>query len=195
MSKFIVFEGLDKSGKDTQAEKFVDFLNSRGIKTFFTYEPTNSNIFGKLIHYILKHRIRIPQVLFQKMYYWDRLIHVREIKKHLKKDEWVISSRYFFSTIAFGYALGIDVNKILKWHEKILRPDKVLFIDISAEEAIERLKKEGKKAEFFEKLERLKKARNGYMKCFELFPDIFRNIGGDRSREEVFEDVKKTMGF
>lgn len=116
---FIVFEGIDKSGKDTQAELLANYLkNELGCSAAFTFEPTNSNIFGKLIHLILKKHIKISPFLFQKMYFWDRCWHVRQIKKWLEQGYFVVCCRYFFSTIAYGSSAGVDPQKIINWHKK-----------------------------------------------------------------------------
>jgi len=192
-ARFIVIEGIDKSGKDTQARFLCDFLNSQNKKAIITFEPTDNNFWGRLIHFILKNRIKLPSLWFQKMYYWDRLCHQKEIKYYLKQGYYVICVRYFFSTIAYGYYGGLDINKIVRWHKKVIWPRFVIFLDISAQQAVRRLELEGGKGEFFEKERKLEKIRQGYFECIKLFPNLFKTIDGERSKEEIFKEVLETF--
>jgi dTMP kinase len=128
---FIVLEGIDKSGKGTQALKILDYLKKeKGLDVWLTHEPTYQGLVGRLINFILKKKIKLPPLFFQKLYVLDRKIHLFEIKKQLKKGKVIVCDRYFYTTIAFGHAGGFNVSKIIKWHQKMLRPD-LLFLSIS----------------------------------------------------------------
>lgn len=191
---FIVFEGIDKSGKDTQADLlFKYFKCNLAQKVVFTFEPTKSNIFGKLIHLMLKKHIKIKPIIFQKMYYYDRYWHVRQIKKWLKQGYHVICCRYFFSTIAYGYGAGVDPEKIIKWHEKIPLPNVVFFLSLKPTEAIERLKKQGVNGELFEKENFLKKVAEGYIFCQEKYSNLWQTIPASADMVNIFTNIRSVL--
>ncbi len=190
--QFIVFEGIDKSGKDTQAALLVKYIRYTlgHKKVIFTFEPTKNNVFGLLIHFMLAKHIKILPLLFQRMYYWDRFWHVRQIKKWLKSGYTVVCCRYFFSTVAYGYSGGVDPQKIINWHRKMTLPDVVFYLEIGPKEAIERLKKQGVRGELFEKENFLIKVVEGYNFCREKFPDIWLTIPAQNDPISVFETIR-----
>ncbi|HPI67131.1 MAG TPA: dTMP kinase [bacterium] len=191
---FVVFEGIDKSGKDTQADLLVKYIkNNLGKKVFFTFEPTRSNVFGRLIHLMLAKHIKISPLFFQRMYYWDRCCHVRQIKRRLNLGYTVICCRYFFSTIAYGYSAGINPQKIVNWHKKMPLPDLVFYLEIEAAEAMRRLKKQGAQGELFEKKSFLNKVIAGYNFCRQKFPDIWQTIPAQGNQISVFEHIRTTF--
>ena len=193
--KFIAFEGIDKCGKGTQIKLLKNFLSQLGVKSWFTFEPTKDWPFGQIIHFILKHHVGLPAIWLQYLYYLDRQRHVKAIASHLQQGEMVVCDRYLYSTLAYGYSGGVEMDKILAWHKGILKPDLVIYVDVSAQEAIRRLKAEKGKAELFEKEWRLRKVKEGYEKCFALFPRLFRRIDGKQSKERVFEEVKNVLAL
>jgi len=94
--KFIVFEGIDKSGKDTQIDLLYAHLKQKNLKIYSTFEPTYDNLYGKSIRFCLKHRLKLPQTFFQWLYWRDRKIHLPEIEHLLRYGFTVICNRYFF---------------------------------------------------------------------------------------------------
>lgn len=89
--KFIVIEGVDQSGKDTQALCLLMYLEQKNLSVWQTFEPTRDNWWGILIHFLLKQKIKIPQMLFQKMYFFDRRLHVKKIWEKLQAGYNVIA--------------------------------------------------------------------------------------------------------
>lgn len=109
---FIVFEGIDGSGKSSQAKELYNYLCTKegkkllgGRGVYLTGEPTKNTI--PQIQLALSGTIQISPITLQLLMSADRAEHViKEIEPRLKQGITVISDRYFFSTLAYG-ALSI----------------------------------------------------------------------------------------
>ncbi|HIP25637.1 MAG TPA: dTMP kinase, partial [Archaeoglobus profundus] len=80
----------------------------------------------------------------------------------LKSGKIVILDRYYYSTIAYQSARGIDLKLIKKLNERFPKPDLVIILDISPETALKRIKVRGE-PDKFEKIEFLKKVRENFL--------------------------------
>ncbi len=189
--KFIVFEGLDSSGKQTQAKLLLEYLEAKGEDAVYTSEPTSDNPFGKLISKWLAKKFELnSDEAITLMYIADRYEHLaKTIVPELEKGKTVICDRYLYSTLAYEGALfGIDAHWIKHIHSHALKPHIKIFIDTPPEECINRVEK----ADRLEKLETMKKVYEFYKKI--LREDRgFYVINGNRPRAEVFEDIKKII--
>jgi len=150
--KFIVFEGIDGSGKTTQINEIFKWLptshlisnNSSIVKT---REPGGSLLGAKLRELILSNnKDNVPTNLTELLLYAaDRTEHVAKIiSPALTNGDWVLSDRFSGSTLAYqGYGRNID-KEIIKKLEIIAcqgqKPDITFFLDISIEESIARRK-------------------------------------------------------
>jgi len=111
MSKFIVFEGIDGSGKTTQMLKTIDLLKDH--KTLFVTKEPSTLKTGKLIKQLLK-KDQDPKANAEKyvyLYTKDRAEHNKIILKQLNQRHTVICDRYYYSTIAYQQAQGYNVKK------------------------------------------------------------------------------------
>ena len=148
--KFIVFEGIDGSGKTTQINQLSKWLISTDLipennKLVITREPGGTKL-GKSIRSLLldtsikKSPDSITELL---LYAADRSQHVNEIiRPTLDQGDWVISDRFCGSTLAYqGYGRKLDIN-LIKDLEAIatqgIAPDITFLLDIPIEESIRR---------------------------------------------------------
>ncbi|MEM3290521.1 MAG: dTMP kinase, partial [Candidatus Micrarchaeaceae archaeon] len=154
---FIVFEGIDGSGKTTQAKALSAYLASKGIKCFLTKEPTNGPIgrfirqnaagiagsFVKVNKSIANKEVDsmlINQFAMQALFVSDRLYHIEQfIKPKLESGYTVISDRYILSTIAYGMAAGISKGWLVALNRGLIEPDVTLLLDISPAVALKRI--------------------------------------------------------
>jgi dTMP kinase len=188
--KFIVFEGLDKCGKRTQAELLKDWLDSKGIESMTTLEPNPNNPFGRMIRDFLNKKTEIDSgKSVALLYTTDRYEHLKTIVlPNLEKGIHVISERYFYSTIVYQSVLyGVDPEWIREMNRFARKPDLVIFLDIPPEESIRRAETRDR----HETLEFQTKIRKAFEGIIEK--DGFIVIDGNRAKEEVFEDVKKAV--
>ena len=138
----IDFEGIDGSGKTTQAEMAHAHLLHHGISVRLLREPTHGR-YGKTIRDIISGRLprRSPEEeldLFVK----DRQEDVAEnILPALSAGEVVLIDRYYYSTMAYQGAQGLDVEEIRSRNEAFApKPDLVLIFMVAVEKGLERIK-------------------------------------------------------
>lgn len=202
--KFIVFEGLDGSGIDTQGNLLYDYLIKNNIPCSIGSEPTKGKI-GLSIREFLQDNNKAGYTPTQKqqLFVADRVIDVYgSIFPDLRSGINVIRRRYFFSNIAYGYADGVDTGFLMNLNSEFLIPDIVIFLRVlpricmwRIEEDIKKGKRRGK--EHFESIGKLEKVNEGYFISFELFKSWFGKdvciLDGEDPLEKVFEQVKKLI--
>jgi dTMP kinase len=144
---FICIEGIDASGKTTQAHRLVRNLRRRGLDVVYTTEPSTGEI-GKLIRdHVLNRKKRVPVAVEALLFAADRVDHVdKEIKPALQKGKIVICDRYVYSTLAYQGAADLDLNWIEQINQFALVPDLALFLDVSLEVVIERMQSKSEKS-------------------------------------------------
>jgi len=181
----IAIEGIDGSGKTTIAKYLRNVLKEMGYKVVLFKEPTDS-VYGKKIKQFLNNRLDAEEEL--ELFILDRKYDVeKNILPALEKNYIVIMDRYYYSTIAYQGARGIDVDKIKAMNEKIApKPDLVLILDVNPEVGIKRIRNRGDKPNKFEGLEYLKAVRNIFLKLKNKNIVI---VDANRSKEEVKKEV------
>src|SRR3989344_9405398 len=138
--KFIVVEGLDGSGKSAQVDLVIDFLNEQGKEVIVTKEPTTESEAGRKIKQALKKEIYIEPLELQKLYVQDRKEHLeKKVIPALKEGKYVVSSRYAFSTFAYGHSDGLEVNLLVELNKEFLLPDLIIIVDVDPESCMERI--------------------------------------------------------
>lgn len=193
MSKFIVVEGLDGTGKTTQIKILADYIKSKGEKVEVTAEPTSHPV-GKLIREILAGKVDCPASALAALFFADRIIHntaENGIEKMLADKKTVISDRYYYSTFAYqGYETGLD--EVVDMHFKcsdIRRPDLVLFLTMSPEKCVERIvaNRPEQSIEIYENTESLTKISRQFDTVFDMLKERENivYIDADGSIEEV----------
>ncbi len=191
--KFIVIEGLDGSGKSTQVEFLVNFLKGKGKKVILTKEPTIDSYAGREIRRALKEEIKIEPLELQKFFAQDRKKHLEnKVTPALKEGKFVVSSRYIFSSFAYGASEGLDINKLILMNENFLLPDITVIIDTLPENCVGRIEERGEPKKYFEKLEKLKKVNEFYKKMPGMFENIYM-VDGERPITEVSEEIKNIV--
>ena len=193
--KFIVIEGIDGAGKSTQAAIIGSHFYSNGTTVCLTSEPSQFLLGGLIRSRLLGEWQSSPECL-QLLYAADRAEHLKkEILLRLKEGINVVSDRYFLSSLAYG-AVDCDFNWLLQINNQFIMPDLTVFLDVAAKTGADRIAANGKSIELFEKTETLEIVRRNYQVAINLFNDemAVEIISGERSKEQVFEDVKTAIG-
>jgi len=193
---FIVFEGLDGSGQSTQAKLLKDYLEKeRNFSVVLTKEPTDKSPIGELIRKILKKEISVSPLTLQLLFCADRSEHLEKvIKPALEKNQWVISDRYFYSTIAYG-SLNLNLEWLIKLNEQFLIPDIVFLLKVRPEICLQRIDKNRGQRQFFEEEKKLEKVWQAYEILSQKFSNIIKVIDGEKSVEEVYQEIIKNFKF
>jgi dTMP kinase len=125
----VAFEGIDGSGKTTQAKLLYEYLAQKGLKVVLSKEPTDS-IYGQKIKKLAQGERDLTKPLDEYLLFInDRKIHVENlIKPALQEKKIVILDRYYFSTIAYQGALGLDTRKIKEENESFSPIPEIVFL-------------------------------------------------------------------
>ncbi len=199
MSKrfFIVFEGIDSSGKTTQAELLKKYFLTTKEQAVISPEPS-SGIIGNLIRQALKQRIVFSkdQHLFdQQMAYLfaaDRHDHlyndVDGVFKLIQDNYHVISTRYYFSSLAYNCESIEQYNFIKKLNDRFPNPDLTIYLDIPIEVSLSRLQ-ERSLQEIYETKTKLTKVREQYQQIFAEYDGNALAIDGTQEQQQIHRQI------
>ncbi|MGD2245859.1 MAG: dTMP kinase, partial [Candidatus Aminicenantes bacterium] len=156
----VVFEGIDGSGKSTQAERLGQRLEEKGLDVINFREPSLGRWGRKIKEKASQPDSLSPQEELE-LFLKDRAENVeKNLKPALSKKKVVILDRYYFSTIAYQGAKGIDPNRIRRLNESFtVKPDLVFILDVCAEKGLDRIKGRKNKELLFERQDYLVKVR------------------------------------
>lgn len=173
-NKFVAFEGIDGSGKSTQIHLLSQRLRQEGHSVYQTFEPTDSPI-GRLIRNVFAHKMKADHRTIAGLFVADRLHHLLEpeegVLSQLNRGNHVLMDRYLFSSYAYQGA-HTDLEWVIEANAesaRLLVPDLYVYLDITPEVSLERLRSGREELELFETLENLKKVYGMYMKILERF--------------------------
>ncbi|MGC9009890.1 MAG: dTMP kinase [Sulfolobales archaeon] len=186
MSRLIVVEGIDGSGKTTIAKKLVDYLLERGYKAYYTYEPSDSPFieFFKKIKDVIERDPLIDALVMTL----DRAYHVKyEIEPYISRGYIVVSDRYYHSTVAYQGAMGLDINWIINLNKYFRKPDLAIYLDVSIETALRRISGRRSVWPEYEQRDFLLRVKEIYQRLIEN-GELIR-VDAERSFENVFHDV------
>ena len=188
---FIVIEGIDGTGKSTQARRLGEWFQSQGREVVLSREPTDGPWGKKLRESASTGRLSPEDEL--QYFLNDRRQHVDElIKPALADGKVVILDRYYFSTMAYQGARGFDPLEIRKRNEEFApAPDLLLILDLDVDTAHTRIGVRGDTTNEFEKRENL-------MRCREIFLSLkdepfVRVIDSEGTLDEVAAKVREAV--
>jgi len=197
---FITFEGVEGSGKSTQAKLLAKLLTKMGHKVTLTREPGWGS-FGELIRKIILDERDLELDPFSELCLFcaDRAQHVRDfIKPKLQNGEVVICDRYFDSTVVYqGYGRKLDkrlVNKVAIASTLDLIPDVTFLLNLPVRAGLSRLQTRGEITKMDEEpVEFHELIRQGYMLIAKREPNRIKKINADREILEIHEDIKNLI--
>ena len=182
----INLEGIDGCGKSTQTKLLQKKLEELGENTVILKEPTNGP-HGQKLWDVLHGKRKATNEEILEFFILDRKQHVNEkVQPALDDSTIVLMDRYYYSSMAYQVAGGLDVEYIRNKHNFAPDPDIVLIFDLPVSTALERVRGHSK-ADEFEKEEHLEKVREAYLNL-ESDP-LVRIVDSTRTPEEIFEEV------
>lgn len=164
---FIVFEGIDGSGKSTIAEMVYRHYERRGISVYRGAEPTGGE-WGRQIRALLSSPETVSVEEQLRLFLLDREDDVKNnILPALEGKKMVIMDRYYHSNAAYQGAFGEDPQSIISINREqgFPKPDRVYLMDIDADIAMRRIQERNPSGttDLFEKKTLLRKIRANYL--------------------------------
>ena len=179
---FIVIEGLDGSGKTTQANMLAKNL-AKNHTVLLTAEPSRGKIGTFIRQGCLYEKKRLPTEAEALLFAADRIEHMQnELEPALSEGKIVICDRYIFSSLAYQGSAGLSLKWIETINARALEPDFSIFIDVPPQLVLERLQR---KKSVMENLETQAKVREVYLQFVEKGDLIL--VDGDKSKDVVAE--------
>ena len=192
---FIVFEGIDGTGKSTQVHLLAEKLQQLGYAVVITREPTDGP-FGQKIRELFVDRKSVSQEEELELFIADRDQHVQEvITPALSDDCVVVCDRYYLSTVAYQGANGMDPEFIMEKNNKFPVPDLAIILEIEPAQGIDRIQNQrNEDPNTFEEESNLRKVaaifgtmQHLYIKRIDA-ADSIENV-----HQQVLSEVKKTL--
>lgn len=187
MGTLIALEGIDGSGKSSQARRLRDALRERGIDAVLFREPGDSPFGDELRRQFREGRTVTPREEAE-LFIEDRRIDVRDnIDPALAAGKVVLMDRYYFSTMAYQGALGLDVDELRRTNEAFApRPDLTLVLDVPPETSSERILAARETLDSYEGVEYLGRVREIFLSLCD--GDVVR-VDATASEDEVADEI------
>jgi dTMP kinase len=191
---FVSFEGVDWSGKSTQAVLLADWLRAEGRTVVATREPGGTSV-AEGVRDLVLHGAHMAPWAEAALYAAARADHAAQvIRPALERGEDVVCDRYLDSSVAYqGIARGLGEDLVRELSlivtERLL-PDRTFLVLLDPEEAFrratgdhDRIEREG--AEFMEKVDA------GYRALAAAAPDRIVAVDGARSADTIAEEIRE----
>ncbi len=193
---FISFEGIEGTGKSTQARLLYEYLEGKGFEVILTEEPGGTQIGLKIREILLSLEYReISSMTELLLYNASRSQHIQEvILPAIHRGAIVITDRFSDSTIAYqGYGREIDLNLIDSLDRvstKNLRPDITILLDVDVEIGLKRNRGIQKTDRLeLEDIEFHKKVRKGYLEIAAKESERIKVISASESIEAIHSQI------
>ncbi len=198
--RFIVFEGIDGSGKSTQARLLAEYLQFTNKQVYLTREPTTRPI-GVLIRQALSGDFEVAESTMAAMFLADRLDHIQNdvdgILKALGQGIDVITDRYFWSSFAY-HSLTLDMEWVVSIHKKVMElcpPDITIYLDLEVANSLQRIDNRNEATEIFENEETLTKVSNNYKEAFSKYGKgmNIKFINANQKIDTIQQEIRKAL--
>lgn len=185
----IAFEGLDQSGKETQAQLLRDRLKNEGRKVRIVPFPDYSTSIGEELARALQgERDYTPDVM-QLLYVANRYERKPDLVRWIAGGLVVLCDRYLASSVAYGEAYGLDGPWLLDIQRFLPQPALTILLDVAPETALAR--KAADRDRYERDLAMLARARESYRR--QALAANWVRIDGDRDRREIAADVFRAV--
>jgi dTMP kinase len=183
----IVIDGLDASGKSTQALRLEKSLRKHAKTVFLRIHPSDDNFFGTEARHFLYQRGKGAHFASAILYMFDV---VRSIMLFSwQKYDFVIFVRYLMGTAYLPSPIHGIAYRFFTWI--VPKSDYMFFLDVPSEEADKRIRQTRKQTEMFETLEELKKTRSKALTLAQI--DKWTIIDAEQPASNVEKDIETVL--
>lgn len=182
MKKFIVIDGLDGSGKDTQVNLIAETYEKQGRKVTVRSHPCVDNKYGRKSKEALQKEGKLNHIK-ATLYFGMDAIRSVQMYCHSRDTDVVIFSRYILAVMYLPNGINTLVYKIVAFI--LPTSDCMFFLDVSPEESLRRIGQRNDAKEMFENIDSLRENRERSKK----FTYNWNVVPGDDSPEEISEKI------
>lgn len=186
-ASYIVIEGMDGSGKTTQAELLILFLKKNGFKVCHNIEPSGSPV-GKHIQKMIKSKSYRPETTALAFALDRMLAYDEDIKFAKEKYDYIISDRSYLSSLAYQPLQGCPYDWVKELNRYVEKPDIIFILDIPPEEFT---KRRGSTKVIFENEDFQRKLRRSYLALKEKLPLDIIILDGTKPKYELHERIRE----
>ena len=180
----VAFEGLDQSGKQTQAEQLRDRLQAQGRTVQLLSFPDYDTVIGGEIDRALHGERPYTADVMQLLYVANRYEWKQRIRDAVAAGTIIVSDRYLASSVAYGEAQGLDPDWLVTIQKYLPPPDVTILLDIQPEVSARR--KQSGRDKYEQDLDLLARVRNSYLRQAAAG---WVRVDADRDRNAVGADV------
>ena len=193
---FIVFDGMDGTGKTTQMRLLCDRLAAEGVETVLTAEPTDSPD-GRALRRALSGKEPANNSRLATLFLLDRIGHNAEIDGWLSAGKTVISDRYYYASMAYqgqgeNFQWVADMNLNCP---HVRRPDGCILLDMAPEDSMARIHvgRSADELEIYETVAQQEKIRDRFKRVTEYLDgrDLIITVNAAGTIGEVAERVRE----
>jgi dTMP kinase len=181
----IAFEGLDQSGKQTQAEGLREFIHTRGRECTLLSFPDYDTPIGREISLALHGEREYAADTLQLLYIANRYEKREYIASQLAAGVTIVCDRYIASSVAYGEAQNLDPEWLSDTQRFLPRADLTIVLDIAPETAVDR--KSSGRDRYERDLALLSRVRDSYRK--QALRDGWLILDGERPKGDVMRDA------
>ncbi len=187
--QLIAFEGLDQSGKQTQAESVRAWLQASGAGCQLVSFPDYATPIGAEIHRALHGEREYAPDVMQLLYVANRYETRQRMESWLASGTTIVCDRYLASSIAYGEAQGLDPEWLADAQQYLPRADLTVLVDIAPETAAKR--KAVDRDRYERDLEMLGRVRDSYLR--QAVQPGWILVNGERPKEDVAADINTAV--
>jgi dTMP kinase len=191
----IAFEGLDQSGKQTQAERLLAALQHRGRQSHFLSFPDYDTAIGAEIGRALRGDRDYAADVMQLLYIANRYEYRPRIEQWLSDGAIVVCDRYLASSVAYGEAQALDAGWLTTTQRHLPQSSLTLLLDIPPDASLARKQRDRDRYE--QDLQLLARVRESYLRQASQ-PHWVRIDGAQDMAavtEVVFNAVRSRLGL
>lgn len=182
----IAFEGLDQSGKQTQAERLLAAFRAKGHATEFLTFPAYETAIGEEIDRALHGQREYQPDTLQLLYIANRFEFKPKVESWLAAGTMVVCDRYLASSIAYGEAQGVDAAWLTEIQRFLPQPSLTILLDIPPDASLNR--KKVARDKFERDLPLLARVRESYLGQASR-SDSWTRIEGGQDKDAVSRSV------